>query len=590
VSAPAEGGRRVFAGISASPGVAVGRVCLFERDHVYVARRYVERERIPDEEKRLHQAIAGSRAELAALRAHLDGFPEQRVLLDAHLLMHDDALLVDGAVALVRQRSICADWALAQAIQQLVARLRAAPEPYFRERARDIESVGQRILRTLCGAVDVSPELGPDCIFVADDLGPAEAAQLLRGQGAGLAVDFGSASSHTAILARALDVPAVVGLRGVCEEAEPDDLIIVDGFRGRVVLRPSEAELAEARERGSRYREFTKTLRDRTPHPAETRDGVSVELYANVELPKEAAGARAAGAAGIGLYRTEFLFLDRSPPPSEDEQAAVYADVARVMAPTRVVFRTFDLGGDRIHGYGSSGMNPALGLRAVRFGLSEPAMLQCQLRALLRASVHGQVWIMFPLVSSVDELREARTLLEQAGAQLDAAGVPRGTARVGCMIEVPAAALMADALAAECDFFSVGTNDLAQYTMAVDRSDPRVARLGSPLHPALLKLLAAVAEAAQRRGIPLSLCGAMAADPVAIPVLIGLGYTQLSVDVSYVALVRAAVERIHAGHAKSVAQRLLGMSTTREVRSAVEAEFAGELADLWAEQGRASEV
>jgi phosphotransferase system enzyme I (PtsI) len=563
----------------------VGRVCLFERDHIYVARRYVDRELIPAEETRLHAAIEASRAELMEIRSRLDALPEHRVLLDAHLLMLSDALLVDSAIALLRQKSLCAEWALAQTTQVLIGRLRAAPEAYFRERARDIESVGERILRALSGSSESLPELAVDSILVADDLGPTEAAQLLNGKGRGLAVDLGSASSHTAILARALDIPAVVGVRGLSTVAVPDDWIIVDGFRGRIVLRPTPDELRDAEERGARYRKFTLALRGATPRTSTTLDGVAVPLYANVELPKEVALARDEGALGVGLYRTEFLFLDRKVLPTEQEQVEVYTQVVRAAGPGRVVFRTFDLGGDRIHGFGNTGMNPALGLRAVRFGLSEPALFGCQLRAMLRASVHGDVWIMFPLISCLEELRAARAHLDAAREALAAEGVPTGKVRVGCMIEVPSAALLSDALARECDFFSVGTNDLAQYTMAVDRSDPRVARLANNLHPALLQLLDLIAKSASARSVDLTLCGAMGADLIALPVLLGLGYRNLSIDVSFLPVVRAAIGRIDCAKARLLGTEVLQLSTAADVRRRVLEEFGAALGDLWDEQG-----
>jgi len=579
--------RQVLSGIAASPGVAVGKVCLFDRGHVYVPRRYIERDQIGSEEQRLHAAIDDSRRELETIRQRIGPETEHRLLLDAQLLMHRDELLIDGAIELLRERSINAEWALAQTTARIAERMRRATEAYFRERAVDVENVGERILHKLVGSSAELPLLTPDCVIVSDDLGPADAAQLLRSVACGIAIDLGSASSHTAILARALEIPAVVGVRQLSRLAADDDAIIVDAFRGEIVLWPSEQEQEQARARASRYRAFTRSLRERVARTLETADGTSFRLDANIELPAEAAVALQEGARGIGLYRTEFLYLDRAQPPSESEQSKVYHDVAQVLAPRPVVYRTFDVGGDSLHGYsgGAETMNPALGLRALRLGLASPELLLTQLRAMLRASSVGDVRIMFPLVSSIDELRAAKRLLEQAQSELESEGVPLGTVQVGCMIEVPAAVLIADALAKECDFFSVGTNDLVQYTLAVDRTNPRVAHLASALHPAVLRLLDMTAKAAKRASIGLAMCGGMAADTRALPLVMGLGYDHLSVDVGYLPLARAIIERIDISIARSVAQEALDCASTDDVKRLIRDRFSAVLGDLWAEQG-----
>ncbi len=580
------GKRQVLTGIAASPGVAVGKVCLFERGHVYVPRRYISRAQIDSEEERLHGAIEESRQELETIRQRIGAATEHRLLLDAQLLMHRDELLIHGAIELLRERSINAEWALAQVIASIAGRMRSASEAYFRERAVDIENVGERILSKLVGNKAELPQMTALSVIVADDLGPADAAQLLRSSACGIAIDLGSASSHTAILARALEIPAVVGVRNLSRLVAEDDAIIVDAFRGEIVLWPSEDEQEHARARASRYRAFTRSLRERVARTLQSADGAPLRLEANVELPAEAALALQEGAGGIGLYRTEFLYLDQTVPPSEEEQAKIYRDVAQVMAPRPVVFRTFDIGGDKLHGYhGAELLNPALGLRALRLGLATPELLTTQLRALLRASAVGDVRIMFPLVTSVEELRSARRLLDQARCELEREGVELARVRVGCMIGVPSAVLMADALAKECDFFSVGTNDLVQYTLAADRTNPQVAHLASALHPAVLRLLDLTARAAKTAGIELAICGGMAADPLALPVVLGLGYEQLSVDVGYLPLARAIIERIEIDLARSAAQAALGCVTTSEVRAVLIDRFRSSLGDLWSEQG-----
>ncbi len=578
--------RQVLRGIAASPGVAVGRVCLFDRGSVYVPRRYIERDSTRAEEARLHAAIEASRAELQALRDSLSG-PEQRLLIDAQLMMHRDELLIDGAIELLRERSINAEWALAQTIARFAEQMRGASEEYFRERAGDIEHVGERILRKLTGVAAEFPTVPNDGVIVTDDLGPADAAQLLRSSARGIAIDLGSATSHTAILARALDIPAVAGLVSLSRIVADDDVVIVDGFRGEIVLWPSDEEQCSARARGERFRVFTRSLRDRSDLAAHTLDGLPITLHANVELPAEAALAIQEGASGIGLYRTEFLFLDRQVPPGEDEQSKVYTDVTQVMAPRPVVFRTFDIGGDKLHGQppASELFNPALGLRAIRLGLQHPELLRTQLRAMLRASTHGEVRIMFPLVSGVEELRSARAILEEARTELQNQGIALANVRVGVMIEVPAAVMIADVLAAECDFFSVGTNDLVQYTLAVDRGNPRVAHMASALHPAVLRLLEMTRTAATKARIEVAMCGSMAADPIALPLVLGLGYTELSVDLAYLPLVRAATAAIDLGFAQRTACEALACATVRDVKKLVIARFDDALGELWREQG-----
>jgi phosphotransferase system enzyme I (PtsI) len=579
--------RQVLSGISASPGVAVGRVSIFEKGHVYVPRRYVTREQICDEEQRLHRAVEASREQLEEIRVRVGHVQEHKLLLDVQLLMHRDELLIDGAIDFLRERCINAEWALAQTVAKIAERMRGAPEAYFRERAADVENLGERILALLTGNVARMPEVGPDRVIVADDIGPADALQLLQSTACGIAIDLGSASSHTAILARALDIPAVVGVRGLTRLVADDEILVVDAFRGEVIVRPSEDEQAQARARGQRYREFTRGLRGRTSHAPRARDGTEVRLDANIELPPEAALALQEGAAGIGLYRTEFLYLDRAVPPSETEQSRVYADVVQVLSPRPVVFRTFDIGGDKLHAHGraSDSVNPALGMRAIRLGLERPELLLTQLRAILRASCLGPVRVMFPLVTNLAELRRGRQLLEQARDELLAEGVEIASVDVGCMIEVPSAVLIADSLAAECDFFSVGTNDLVQYTLAVDRSNPSVAHLASALHPAVLRLLEMTVAAGERAGIDVAMCGGMAADLLALPLVLGFGFTHLSVDLSGLPLVRAAIERIDLGSARAASRHALKLHSVEEVKALLVERFRADLEELWVEHG-----
>lgn len=579
--------REALDGIAASPGVAIGAVTIFDRRAVPVPRRSISAEQIDAEVERLERAVERARQEVEAIRDALpeDAGPDHRLLLETQLMMHGDELLVNGAALAIRSASINAEWALRRTIDAMRARLQAAPEAYFRERAEDVRQVGEHILRVLTGRSRGLPTLGEPTILVASDLSPAEAAQLPTGMLLALVTDAGSASSHTAILARALQVPAVVGVTEVTQLASPGDLAIVDALKGEVVLRPDEAEQARARARAERFLAFKGRLREGERHAAETRDGVRIALLANVELELDVGPALREGADGIGLYRTEFLYLDRGTPPGESEQTALYQRVVRRLAPKSVVFRTFDLGADKLPQGMRRGPNPALGVRGLRVAFERPELLVTQLRALLRAAAFGNVKVMFPMVAGVDDLRRAKALFERARADLDAEGASYGPLAVGSMLEIPSAMMMVDRLAAECDFFSVGTNDLTQYTLAVDRSDPRVAHLGPALDPSILRLLDHAIRVAGEHDKPISVCGDLAADPVAMPLLVGLGFRTLSMPMAAIPLIREIAQRIDAAEARALAEEALEQGSAREVEALVAARFGDALGELWEEHG-----
>lgn len=579
--------RELLTGIAASPGVAIGRVTVFDRRSVPVSRRRIDTEEIDGEVARLEAAMEAARGEVEAVRDALpaDAGRDHRLLLETQLMMHGDALLLESAASAIRDGRINAAWALRRTIDEMRMRLRAAPESYFRERADDVAQVGEHILRVLTGVSRALPVLEEPTILVASDLSPAEAAQLPQGMLIALVTDAGSASSHTAILARALQVPAVVGVTEVTRLVGPGDVVIVDALRGEVVLRPDEEEQARARARAERFAAFKGRLRDSDRRSAETRDGERVALFANVELELDVRHAKREGADGIGLYRTEFLYLDRKEPPTEEEQRLLYERVVRSIAPQPVVFRTFDLGADKLPQGMRRGPNPELGIRGLRVAFERPELLVTQLRALLRASVHGSVQVMFPMVSGVEDLRRAKVMFERARETLDRDGVAYGPLALGSMLEVPSAVLMADRLADECDFFSVGTNDLTQYTLAVDRGDPRVAHLARALDPAILRLLEHAGRVAREKGKPISICGDLAADPVATPVLVGLGFTRLSMPMVAIPLVREVVARIDRDRAKDLATDALAQCSAGDVERLVAERFGEALAELWEEHG-----
>jgi phosphotransferase system enzyme I (PtsI) len=576
-------------GIAACPGVAVGRVRVLDRRGQNVPRRTLRAREIPRELQRLERAIERSRAAMEEVRRSLVASHGDRyaALLDPHLHMHGDALLLEQARRVIEGEHANAEWGVRSAIDALKGPLLASDQPYFRERAEDIEQVGQHVLRELRGGGPDLPAPDEAVIVVASDLSPADAAALWGSSVIGLATERGTATSHTAILARALGIPAVVGAPGVARRSSDASIAVVDGTRGEVVLDPGRRERAEAAARGERFRAFTGGLRAQADPRIGTEDGHGVELWANVELPPEAHLAAQATVPGIGLFRTEFLYLNRLRPPDEEEQAEVYGSVVAALEGRPVVFRTFDFGGDKLLRFRPvpPGPNPALGLCGIRFSLAVPDLLRAQLRALLRASERGPVRILFPRVGSLDELLAAKAALARCAEELEREGRPVRIPPVGTMIEIPSAALMADRLARHSDFFSVGTNDLVQYTLAVDRNDPAVARLSRALDPSVLFLLERARSAALAQGIPISMCGDMAGDPLALPLLLGLGYDRLSIPLGTRPFARAAVRRLSMAEARAAASEALACATADAVHELVLARFHERLGELWDAQG-----
>ncbi len=579
---------RRLLGIAASPGVAVGTAFVVDRRRMSVPRRHVEPEEIAGEVDRLRGAIGAARAQLEGIRAKLEpDASEHSLILDAHLLMLDDTLLVDQAERAIREERMNAEWAFRRTVERVKELFDHADADYFRERRSDVDFVGERVLRQLMGApqeIQRPRDFDGPVVLVAHELSPADTAALARADVAAFVTDVGSSTSHTAIMARALSLPAVVGTADATKLIATGDRVVVDGLRGVVTLSPNSAEAGLAFDRGGRYLAYVHSLRSNRQTPAMTRCGTLIRLRANIELPSEAAVAIDHGADGIGLYRTEFLYIDRSEPPSEDEQYETFRRIVQTMAPRTVTLRTFDLGGDKF----STAfripreMNPALGLRAVRLALREREVFRAQLRAMLRAAVHGDVRIMIPMVSSVNELRASRAELELARSELAAAGVPSGNPLLGIMIETPSAVMMSDRLGDEAAFFSLGTNDLIQYSLAIDRGNEHVAHLARSLDPAILRSIAMVVKVARERGLPCTLCGAMAGELLSLPVLMGLGVHELSVEPTAVPEVKAALSRIDLAAAREVAAEALMMCSAEEVEASVRLRFEPVLADLMA--------
>ena len=548
---------RKLAGVSASPGVALGKVAQVRRTAISVAEQGAGLER---ERAHLDAALTRARQQISAQQAANSGAASR--ILDAHLELLADPELIDLAVAgLAGGRS--AGFAWREAYSRYAARLEALASALLRERAGDVRDVGGRVLGLLAGVTTAPLEFAPGSILIADELTPSETASLDAGRVLGLCTTGGGPTSHAAILARALGLPAVCGVDRAALELEDGTAVLLDGTGGTLLKNPDETEVAAARAVMGRLAAQRHSERASASEPAATTDGHRIEIAANIGTAEEAVAAVAHGAEAVGLLRSELLFLDRDTAPEEREQAEVYRAVAAVLGRgRRLVIRTLDVGGDKPLAYLPlpAEQNPFLGLRGIRVSLERPDLLRSQLRAILAAAALSDVHVMFPMIATLDELRAARRILaeEQAGG---------ASVRVGVMIEVPSAALTAEHLAREVDFFSIGTNDLTQYTLAMDRGHPRLAALADALHPAVLKLISLTVEAAHRHGKWVGVCGGMAAEPLAVPVLLGIGVDELSVPVPAIAAVKALVRRLSLRHCRDLAREVAGLSTAGEVRA-----------------------
>ena len=559
-------------GLGVSPGIGIGRALVLKRStrelRFRVPPSLVEREL-----DRLDAARARSREQLDHIKARIAGSAgaDHAYLFDAQLLMLDDPMLIDRAKAIVRDERLNAESAIQRALEQLSSLFDQADDTYLRERKGDVADVVGRVVMNLRAGgdtADVFRGLEGPLVLVADEVTPSVIAQLDWSRLAALVTDAGSWTYHTAILARSIHVPAVAGLHNASAIIAPGANVAVDGSTGEVVIDPDERTLAHISVQQRRREAYEQSLDEYRHLPAVTEDGVSIRLEANIEAPDDAAKARERGAEGIGLFRSEFLLAGAGQSAlTEESQYVAYRRLVESAGGVRVTVRTFDISEPqlRIEHAGVDGARAPLGMRGIRLSLALDEIFQAQLRALLRAAVHGPLRIMFPFVSGVDELRAARAAVERAAGTLRARGLSTPTVPVGVMIEVPSAALTADLLAAEADFFSIGTNDLIQYCLAVDRTDDRVSRLYEPLHPAILRTIRLVARAARRRRIPVAVCGEMAADPVALTLLVGLGLTEFSMAATAIGVAKRMLRGVRAADARRMAGRSLRASTPAEV-------------------------
>ncbi len=579
VSASAEFSQdTILVGIGASPGIAIARSHLLNRARVGGIERRILPTEVDAEIANFQAAVDRSKSQLLEVKEQAAGqHAEHLYIIDTHLLILEDQLLVNSTADLIRSELLNAEGALGRTLRRLRQLFDSISDEYLRERRSDIDSVGDRLMSNLLGEVRDSLEsLTGQAIVVAHDLSPADTMQLDRDKVIGFVTDVGGRTSHTAILARSLSIPAVVGLESISTQVASGEPMIIDGTTGTVIVNPSPATFREYLARRQRYDYLEKELEGYRDLPAETRDGHRVALRGNVELAEEIAVARGQGVEGIGLFRTEFLFLSGNEPPDEETQYLAYRAAAEAMAPHPVTIRTLDVGGDKFVPELNllDEANPVMGLRAVRFSLREGTLFRIQLRAILRASAHGWVRIMFPMISGVAEIRACRRLVEKTRQELVEEGLPVGSLALGIMVETPAAVLLADVMAREVDFFSVGTNDLIQYCLAIDRGNEHVAYLYEPLHPAVLRALRRVCYAACNAGIEVSICGEMAGEQLYALVLIGLGFTELSMNPSSIPRIKRLMRQITVAEAGELVDRLLQLPTAAEVVAALEAEMS----------------
>lgn len=557
-----------------SPGAGTGPVRIYRALPFEETGRTVSLEEADEkiaEFDRILEAIAGKLEVLEAEAAERVG-PEKAALFQAHRLMLRDPMLVDGVRILVREGMDPGD-AMVRKTLEIRALFEALPDPYLRERAADVEDVGRRVFRALRNAPDLSDLLESDRPFVliAEDLAPSDTVGLSAETVVGLLTEKGGPTSHTAILARSLGIPAVSGLGNVLEIAAEGETVCLDGDTGTVVIEPAPETVEAFRKRREALRQEKRELEQLRDLPAVTCDGLEVELWGNVGKPEDAAGVLNAGGTGVGLFRTEFLFLGCQQPPTEEEQYLSYRKILEGMAPHPVVIRTLDAGGDKdipfIKAWTGEEDNPFLGYRAIRICLDHPELFQTQLRALLRAGVCGRLRIMFPMITGVEEVRRAKEMLDKSADQLRARGerfvLPE---KVGVMVETPSAAGVADLLAREVDFFSIGTNDLTQYTLACDRMNPKLAPLYDPLHPGVLRMIHVTAEAARDAGIELGMCGELAGDETALPLLVGMGFRDLSMTPSRIPRAKRRLRELDAGDCRQLVPEVLKRATAAEVR------------------------
>ncbi len=558
-------------GVPASPGIARAPIHVFSIETDDVVKYHIDAAQVPDEIARFESALIQTRVQILEMQQQIAEAigAKDAGIFDAHLLVVEDQTLIDEVLRKLEADHCNVEFVFQEVANRYVESLSKIDDPYLRERALDIQDVTRRVIRNLQGKA-ARPFLSVDQphLLVAHNLTPSDTATMNREQVRGMALDLGSRTSHTAIMARSLGIPAVVGLHDATENLETGAPALIDGYNGLLIVHPSEETLSEYAEIERQKGAIAESLTRLRETKSTTRDGRHIVLSANIELPEEVEAVLANGAEGVGLYRTEFLYLNQTALPTEEEQFAIYRTVAQRVAPDPLIIRTLDLGGDKLADNMENGdeLNPFLGWRAIRFCLENLPIFKAQLRAILRASVYSNVRIMFPMISGLDEVRRALQIVEECKDELRWEGkIFNNALETGVMIEVPTAAIMADLLAREVDFFSIGTNDLIQYAVAIDRTNERVAHLYEPSHPSVVRLLKMVADAAHANGIWVGVCGEMAGEVLFTPLLLGLGMDELSAGPTIVPRVKSAVQRLTTTECQQLVEQVLELDTPSAV-------------------------
>ncbi len=566
---------RRFHSHATSPGIAIGRAYRVHNRGTPSLRTWIRDGDVEGEVLRFREAVQSAKEQLDRIQAKMCRYQgqDQIKIIESYRLFLQDDMLVATTIDHIRRFKINAEWALDKTLAHLKLSFLNVDEDYFKERQQDIDYVGRRVMDNLVGTPELHLTELPegDAVLIAHDISPAEVATLPRNRIKGFVMEMGGETSHSAIISRALEIPAVFGVKNIFELIDDEELVIVDGMKGLIIASPSKRELEQYRSIQSRYAALEQILLQDIHVPAETRDGKRIRIEANMELVEEIPSLFDHGAEGIGLYRTEYLFLNRLDEPSEEEQLENYISVLEQFAPRPVTIRTIDLGGDKLpiasQAYDAQA-NPALGMRAIRLCLRELPMFKTQLRAILRASTHGEPRILLPMISHLEELRAAKRIIDDVKRELTERGQPfRDDIPLGIMIEVPSAVFIADELAAEVDFFSIGTNDLIQYGLAIDRVNEHVSHLYTPYHPAVLRMIRHTVEAAKRAGIGVSLCGEMAGDPLAIALLVAMELDALSMNAISIPRVKKILRSLTRDQAGELLGKILALATAEEVEA-----------------------
>jgi len=571
--------KNIFEGIAASPGIAIGRVLLWDSEEYTISRHQVHESKIPLEITRFEEALIKTRTEILEIQKKIsvEMGSEHAEIFNAHLLVLEDRMLIEEVINKIKKERINVEHSFVVVLKKYLNIFSKMDDEYLRERLVDIQDVGKRIIRNLLGKQKQGLlELNEKVIIVAANLSPSDTALMHKDKVVGFATDMGGRTSHTAILARSMEIPAVVGLKTLTPMVKNGDVIIIDGNNGTIILNPAKPVIVRYQEAKKKFLDQEKGLQRLKSLPAVTRDNHTVSVGANIEFPEELSSVLAHGAQGIGLYRTEYMYLNRSDLPTEEEHFQAYRKVAQSLKKDAVVIRTMDIGGDKFvsHLDIPNEMNPLMGRRAIRFCLARPDIFKTQLRGILRASVYGNLKIMYPMISGLGELRQANEILEEVKQELRKKKIPfNENIDVGIMIEVPSAALIADFLAKEVAFFSIGTNDLIQYALAVDRINEKIAYLYEPAHPAVLRLIKSIIDVGHTAGIWVGMCGEMASEPIFALVLLGLGLDEFSASAVAVPEIKKVIRSVTLAQAQQIADRVMQFSSATEIREYAQAQL-----------------